>query len=157
MKRFDSEGGNTLLELLVVFVLFAILSESAIHGVLALQNSIEKNTSRQQLEFVLRRARNDALANGARVILTVSSSGDTLSLGLDKYPYSSALTPDSTFYTARLPDGVSLSTNHTIVFSSAGNLIDASGNLTTITASLSESGSTFLSGTVYPIGSINYN
>lgn len=157
MKKFASEAGHTLLELLIVFVLFGVLSESAVHGVVSLQKSIQRNTARQQVEFALRRARSEALANGSRAIVTVATDGNSFSIGLDAYPYSSTFAPDSTIFNARLPDGIALTTNHTIVFSSSGSLIDSNGSLTTITASLTDSDATFLSGTIYPIGTIDYN
>lgn len=152
--QLSTERGYSLLELLIVCVLFAILTHSALSGFPELMRSVNRNTARQQLEFDFKRARAEALSHGARGVLTVNASGTGYSLGIDYAPFDG--TNDVDVFTRELPTGVLLTLSTPLIFSSSGYTIDTAGALTSVTVTLGDDEGTILSGTLYPVGSLDY-
>ncbi|MFN8392338.1 MAG: prepilin-type N-terminal cleavage/methylation domain-containing protein [Bdellovibrionota bacterium] len=153
LERMD---GFTLFEMLMVLVILAIITQSALVGLPELKRSMERNAARQQVEFDLQRARNEALAAGSRAIFTVSATGTSYTVGIDEYPFSSTGVPDSTLFSKELPTNITLSTSALVIFNSGGYVVDTAGNVASSTVSLSDDEGDILTATLYPIGSLEY-
>lgn len=142
-------------EVLTTMGLLSILSSLGLMSFRDMQSSFRKNDARYTLDADLRRARTEAIAEGGRSILTVTSGGKSYRVGLDQFPFSSVGTPDKVLFQRKLPDGIKLSTAQTVVFDPRGYLVDVTGNYTTTAVSLSQDGGAYFSATIFTTGAMS--
>lgn len=156
-RRFAAASGFTMLEMVTTLFLLAIVTAVGILNFQPFRDSFRRHTTRQNLDFDIHRAREEAVKAGARGILTVNSGGTSYTVGLDVYPFNSTGTIETTLFTRNLPHNFTLSASQSIIFDSRGFLIDASGAVTNTTLTLSDHGTQYLSGTVYPTAYVNFH
>lgn len=149
--------GFSPLELLVTMGIFTILSLMAATSLPVMKQSFDRKNARQQLEFDLRRAKNEAVSAGARGSLIFAADGKSYSFGIDISPYNNPAAADSVMFIRTLPTGITMTSNQAVLFNSRGYLIDINGALSTTTLILKENGTAFQSASVYPTGYSHYS
>jgi hypothetical protein len=122
-----------------------------------LMESINRNNSRNEFEYDLARAQNEAASMGTRVVMTPAADGRSYQFGFDNLPYANPPVIEQPIFTRRLPTGITIGASQAVIFDSRGFLVNAEGNYTTTTI-------TFLSGErhretalIYPTGTIIFN
>lgn len=146
------ERGFGLLEVLVTLFISLYVLASALIGQSQLTSSFNRAISLKQLEGDLRRGRSEAVAAGARAVVTVSADGTGYTLGLDYAPYSDPAASDEVLLQSNLPLGVTLVTTQPITFDPRGYSIEADGSAQTVVANLAQRGDQFATGTLFAAG-----
>lgn len=148
--------GSSLVELLVTITIFSIFATVAIPNVVALKSSFDRHSGKGQVEFAIRRARNEAIAKGTRAVLQFARDGGSYSFGYDYSPYNTPPAEDIVSYVRDLPSEITAIATQTIIFNSQGNLVDQNGDLTQLEITLSYLGHSYCSGTVLATGDLDY-
>ena len=156
LSKLKHERGFTLLEALVTLSIVSILASIGILNSKELTDSLHKGDARQQLEFDLRRARNDTMNEGCRGIMTVASDSKSYTFGFDYPPYSSPAVIEKIIFIRKLPRDVTITTSATAIIDARGQSIDVNGNLTSVTVTITPRGKTGTVGTIYPIGFVDF-
>jgi Tfp pilus assembly protein FimT len=157
MPRVQSNAnrGFSTSELLVVMALFSIMGGIGLLSFREFQGSFRKSDARNQFEADVRRARNDAVATGGRTIVAIANDGRSYSVGRDLLPYSEPASADQRVFLRALPDGITLSSNRTIIFNPRGYVISSSGDYSTATVTFSVDGSAYFIGNLYSTGTLS--
>lgn len=156
-KRVSStttSKGFSLLELLGALLITGTTALVALHYAVKTYNSIKKMTARQLVLTDIKYARNQALSKGVRTLVTVDSGYNSYKIGYDTIPYATTPSIETLAFQRKLPAGISLVFNKSIIFSSRGSLIAADDTLQTGTISLIQDGSIFYRITVYASGAM---
>jgi prepilin-type N-terminal cleavage/methylation domain-containing protein len=151
----NSTDGFSLLELLFVMVIFAILTAIARPDLDAMSPSIARADAIKQVSFDLQRAKNEALAEGVRSILSVSGDGKSYSIGIDYLPYNDPPSADEVTLGEQLPANVTMGASQTVIFDSRGFLIDDAGAGTTASVNLSLKDAQFCTFDISAAGVLN--
>lgn len=152
-----SENGLGLTELIIGLVVFSILALIAIPTIPEVLGSLRRDQARQQLEFDLRRARTEAITEGARGIVTVAGDGASYTVGFDNVPYNNPVASDTVLLTRQLPDGITITASDSIIFDARGRAVDINGAMTTVTFGLSLHADLFQAATLYPVGIFEFD
>lgn len=155
-SNLKSYNGFTLLELLTCVALLGILALIASANLNELLVSIYSTSARNELEADVSRARAEALAEGARAIITISADSKSYTVGLDYMPFSDPPVSEVTLFERELPNTISVIANQTIIFDSRGYLITSDGDITSTDVTLNAAGTPFADGTIYPTGALEY-
>lgn len=145
----------SIIELLVTVAVIGILCRIMTLSFVDFKESFSQNNSRFQLDADLRRLRNEAVAAGARGVLTVSNDGSSYSLGLDYTPFATAAASDKVIFTRKLPKNVTLVTSRTILFDTRGYVSTESGATTTVVVTLKHFTNSYFSATLYSTGALS--
>ena len=149
--------GFSVLELLVVMTIFALLTTLALPQFVSLESTFARSDSLQRVEFDLRRAKSEALAAGARTVVSFDDRGQGYSIGFDYLPFNDPPAADEIFLNETLPSTISLnSESSTIIFDSRGFLIDDAGSPTTVDISLVENGAEYGTASISATGAITF-
>lgn len=152
--RSRDSTGFSVMELLVAMTLFSIMIGTAVVKVPALVNSFNRNAALQNVEFDLRRARAEAIAQGARGVVTILPGGNQYTFGIDYSPYSDPPVADSITFSRTLPRDVTFTSSEDILFDPGGYIIDAHSILNSSEVTLSQDGTTFCNGTIFSPGDL---
>lgn len=117
-RQLKSQGGVSLLEMLFGISLFLIAVSIGIPSLETWQSSFHRNNARNELEFVLNRARAEAIAQGARVIVSSTNAGETISVGVDQIPYDNSAVADYPLFNSPLSFHMTISFSGDIIFNS---------------------------------------
>lgn len=147
----QNERGTSVLELLAAISIFAIISGLAIPSIVAAQASFLRNNAVAQLEFDLRRAREQAMERGALGILQVNPDGTSYTFSLDFLPRSSPPAADEVIFTSALPERITIAADP-LYLSSRGFVVDELENPATIAVDLMYDGQSFCAANVYATG-----
>lgn len=134
----------------------SILLAIGIPSVIELRASSMRYDARLQLESAVRRARSEAVAQGARSILRFSADGRGYSLGMDYLPYSETATEDIVASFETVPSRTAITLSSTAIFSSSGMLIDLAGDAASLTFELTYDGEAYCSGTIFSTGLVQF-
>ena len=145
----------SIIELLVTVAVIGILCRIMTLSFVDFKESFSQNNSRFQLDADLRRLRNEAVAAGARGVLTVSADGSSYSLGLDYTPFATTAASDKVFFTRKLPKNISLVTSRTIMFDTRGYVSTETGATTTVVVTLRHLADSYFSATLYSTGALS--
>ena len=145
------------MELTVTVSILLFFGAVAIPSYSEMNDSFDRNASRQQLDFDLKRLRNEAISNGSRGILTIAAGGTSYSYGFDELPYSNPPVADAVVIQRNLPGEITLTATQQVIYDTRGYLIDVNGNFTSSTLTLAHNLSGFCDGTIEPIGIFNSN
>lgn len=146
-------AGFSVVEMLVTMTVFGIMVATAIPRYGLMAKSFARDSAVKQVDFGVRRAKAEAVANGVRSIVDFSADGSTYTVGIDKLPFSSPPVADQIIINEQLPSGTTANTSTTrLVFDSRGFLVDDSGNPITGSVTFRQAGSTFATGTIYSTG-----
>ena len=149
-QRQHGEAGFTLIELVIVVSIITLIMGFALMSLQGLYQAYDRNNLIQEFMFDTRRAKNEALAEGARVIFTFGANDYTV--GIDRPPYDLSGAPDDTLWIKNYERNVSVSSNDSFIFDSRGMLIDVNGNLSSPTVFMNNLGSTYETLTFYASG-----
>ena len=156
MRGIQNQYGVSLLEIVVSLSVAFILSAVAIPNLPTLGDTYGRSATIQQFEFDLQRARSEAIAAGARCILSPLAGANGYSVGLDYVPYDPNLVPDEELYRRVFEKNVVLSMSDDLVFNSQGFLIDeTTEDLTTRKFSLKQHGRVFKTITVHALAGMS--
>lgn len=154
--QYPSEGGMTLLELLVAMGLFSILAFAGALQFGELVGSFNRNNARHDLEFDISRIRSEAGAEGTRVVLVVGATRTSYSIGFDRLPYASPPVIEVPLFRRNLPNDVTITGTQPLIFDSRGYVINEAGQLTNTVLTMSYQGRPYLTATVYPTGHVAF-
>jgi Tfp pilus assembly protein FimT len=149
--------GFSVIESIIVIAITAILVSTALPDFVAISASFNRREALEIFVADLRRARLEAVAGGARVIVDVNTSGDGYTVGIDRIPYSSTQTPDASLFVRNLPSNINIGTVSQLIFDSRGYLVNATGIPTSLTASLDFNGSSYSTVSAYSSGTFKVN
>ena len=150
------EQGFSMIEMVVVLAILAIVASSALPGYGQMFASFNRQNAVNQIEFDIRRARSEALADGTRGVIAFAGGGSEYSFGIDQLPYSNPAVANTQEFRRVLPKNVTASSSVPLVFDSRGYLINASsGAITSATLSINYEGTQFCSGSVFSTGTIS--
>lgn len=150
--RVAKELGFSALEVLVVLAITSIVLATALPDFHALTSSFNRRDSLDVLVSDLQRARSEAVAEGARTIVTVNAGTDGYVVGIDRVPYSVLENPDEVLFTRDFPANVNVGGVAQLIFDSRGYLVDASGTPTSATATITFDGDTYATVSAYSSG-----
>lgn len=152
-QRFLRDAsGVSLLELLTTLALIGIIITILQTPLAEMWGSFDRNAVRRDFGADLRRAQNEAMGSGVRVILSVFGDGNGYSVGRDLFPFNNSIDANQEIFRRQFPRGIILSGVQKIIFDPRGYLIDQFGQLNSEELSLQQDGAVFFSATVYPTG-----
>ena len=151
-----SDAGFSMIETLVTLTIMMILAATAIPGYMEMNAASQRGNRLHEVEFDLRRARNEAIARGSRVVFQTSADGKSYTLGFDDLPYNSPASEDETLIARTLGEIVSISANTTLIFDSRGFLVNESGVLTTGALELRSNADIFSTCSISPTGVVSF-
>ncbi len=147
------ERGFSLADLLVTITICGLIAATAIPQYRDVTAVLARDAAVKQLDFDVRRAKADAVAQGVRTVLTIASDDSSYTVGVDRVPFSSPPVADEVITNGKLPYSTKVSTtNNRLVFDSRGFLVDDNGNPITGLLTFTQNGATFATGTVYSTG-----
>ncbi len=147
-----SMSGVSMLELLTVLALIGLLITFLQTPLSELWGSFDRNAVRRDLGADLRRAQNEAMQSGVRVIISISVDGAGYVAGRDLFPFTNSFDTAQEIFRRQFPRGIALSGSQSIIFDPRGYLIDQFGQLTSEDISFQQDGETFFSATIFPTG-----
>ncbi len=150
----SSSKGFSVIDLLVASTTMLVLIATAVPTLTDLLASFERNAAIEQVTFDLQRARQEAIAQGTKAILTIHGDGTNYSVGTDLLPYSAPPNADVTIFSNSLPSRVTMNSSQTVIFDSRGFLIDDNSQSTTTVLSF-QHGDWYCMGTIAAIGTMN--
>lgn len=126
-RRTIGEQGVSILEVIVVVGILSLLISMAVVSLQSLYRTFDKSHAIQEFLFDVRRAKNSALSEGARIIFDFGTDGYTV--GIDRAPFSSPAAGDEILWMKNFERGVYIDADSDFIFDSRGMLIDVNGNL----------------------------
>ncbi|HQH25915.1 MAG TPA: type II secretion system protein [Oligoflexia bacterium] len=131
-KRFLSERGFTLIEMLLLFVVLAIMGMLAVLEFRPAEASFQRMNARSFLIQDLKRAQAEAITWGCRGIFMIAADSNGYSFGCDFLAYDESETPaaDRVFFSREMPMGIIISASQPVIFNSRGQAVDLSGVMT---------------------------
>lgn len=161
--NWASEGGFTLLQLIVVLVLSSIVAGLGTPELVKMKEAFSRFNARASLLEDIKRAQAQTITEGCRGVFAIAADGRSYSFGCDylNYDPNPLPQPDAVSFGRTLPTRVYLSASTPIIFDSRGQAVDTSGIVNNSTVSLSEgpsgSGIIFATGTLLGTGVFNYD
>ena len=152
-----SDRGYTLIEVLLGVLLMSLMLALAVPSLWEFQRSAVRVGIERQLMADLQRLRADAGARGTRGVLIIAADGRSYAFGLDWIPFNTPPTTDDGPVERRMPDGISIEPESTLIFDSRGYLIDFDGRSASAALTLSDEGYGFAAGTVMPTGAVEFD
>ena len=153
-SKLRSEKAFTLLEVLATLGFLAILQFIAVPAYLELTYSFHKRDALQNLRGDIRRAREEAVMSGARVVIEPNADSSQYKVGIDRYPYGASPVIEEELFSRNLPSETTINLSGDFIFNPKGFLIQNSGAPVSVTYTLTHRGNQFTQGIVYSTGSI---
>jgi type II secretory pathway pseudopilin PulG len=151
------ETGNSLLEIVVTLLIFALVSVIAVPHLSQTKASFDRLQAKQQLEYWIERAQSISQSRSVRSLVIFSADGSSLTLGTDEIPYNNPVREDTALFVGELPDNITVETSGNLVFDSRGFLVNESGGLSQSKIALNYAGENFCTAVVYPLGKLEYH
>jgi type II secretory pathway pseudopilin PulG len=146
--------GFSLLEIMCALFIASTTALVTVPYAAKTYESMKRTTARQLILTDIKYARSQALKKGIRTLVTVDSGYSSYKIGYDNVPYATTPSIETVAFQRKLPVGIYLSFNKSIIFNSRGSLIAADDTLQTGTISLLQNGSVFYTITVYASGAM---
>ncbi len=155
--KCTSQGGFTLLELLVTIAILGVSIAASSSKISEIARSFNRHNARYQLESNILRYRVAAQASGARVVMNSNNSGRSFTFGYDRLPFSDEGVADEIISTITMPVGISVSIDQVVIFNPQGYVVSISDELVNRSISLAYDGKVFCSGSLFPAGVLEYD
>lgn len=152
----SNNRGTTIFDVLITIALVSSIAAIAIPNGSKIQDSFNRATALAQVHTDLRRARAEAVAAGARTVLSISVAQNSYDVGLDFAPYTTPPVIETRRFGGALPTGITIQTSADIIFDPRGYLVDDSGDPTQIDLTFLEDGTSYKVGTLYAAGYLDY-
>ncbi len=149
--------GSSLIELIITISIVVLVIAAAIPSIKETRSSLLRYEGRQILEDAVMNTQAQAVSNGGRGILIFSADGSSFSIGIDFSPYNDPVVEDNVIHIVPLPTGITALSSETIVYNSQGFLIHENNKITSTTFTLKQNETSYCIGSIYSLGTVEFN